>query len=165
LAIQVFQHDTFDDRQFRRVFTTLLNMFAAHAGCFVYHGGSNLQVRSETNRRLCQARFVKEQLLTVRHSIGDPTLTAVQIGQVLAMQSMMMATHCVHEFIAIKGEARPAAPVVATNVYMRSGNGWKMLLHHSRQEFVEETVRPRKSPKSPRSPRSPRMSQSMTFRR
>ena len=83
LAIQVFQHDTFDDRQFRRVFTTLLNMFATHAGCFVYHGGSNLQVRSESSRRLCQARFVKEQLLTVRHSIGDPTLTAVQIGQVL----------------------------------------------------------------------------------
>jgi ketosteroid isomerase-like protein len=61
---------------------------------------------------------------------GGARLT-VQIGQVLAMQSMMMATHCVHEFIAIKGEARPAAPVVATNVYMRSGNGWKMLLHHS----------------------------------
>ena len=61
---------------------------------------------------------------------GGARLT-VQIGQVLAMQSMMMATHCVHEFIAIKGEARPAAPVVATNVYVRSGNGWKMLLHHS----------------------------------
>lgn len=61
---------------------------------------------------------------------GGARLT-VQIGQVLAMQSMMMATHCVHEFIAIKGEARPAAPVVATNIYVRSGNGWKMLLHHS----------------------------------
>ena len=61
---------------------------------------------------------------------GGARLT-VQIGQVLAMQSMMMATHCVHEFIAIKGEARSAAPVVATNVYVRSGNGWKMLLHHS----------------------------------
>jgi len=42
-----------------------------------------------------------------------------------------MATHCVHEFIALKGEARPVAPVIATNVYVRSGNGWKMLLHHS----------------------------------
>jgi len=61
---------------------------------------------------------------------GGARLT-VQVGQVLAMQSMMMATHCVHEFIAIKGEARSAAPVVATNVYVRSGNGWKMLLHHS----------------------------------
>ncbi|MBL8383150.1 MAG: nuclear transport factor 2 family protein [Burkholderiales bacterium] len=56
---------------------------------------------------------------------------SVRIGNVLAMQSMMMATHCVHEFIGIKGEARPAAPVVATNVYVRSGNGWKLLLHHS----------------------------------
>ena len=61
---------------------------------------------------------------------GGARLT-VQVGQVRAMQSMMMATHCVHEFIALKGEARPVAPVVATNVYVRSGNGWKMLLHHS----------------------------------
>jgi ketosteroid isomerase-like protein len=59
------------------------------------------------------------------------TRLTVQVGQVVAMQSMMMTTHCVHEFIALKGEARPVAPVVATNVYVRSGNGWKMLLHHS----------------------------------
>ena len=56
---------------------------------------------------------------------------SVHVGQIQAMQSMMMATHCVHEFIALKGEARPLAPVIATNVYVRSGNGWKMLLHHS----------------------------------
>lgn len=56
---------------------------------------------------------------------------SVHVGQIQAMQSMMMATHCVHEFITLKGEARPPAPVIATNVYVRSGNGWKMLLHHS----------------------------------
>jgi uncharacterized protein (TIGR02246 family) len=56
---------------------------------------------------------------------------SVHVGQVLAMQSMMMATHCVHEFVAVRGESRPASPVVATNVYVRSGNGWKMVLHHS----------------------------------
>jgi ketosteroid isomerase-like protein len=56
---------------------------------------------------------------------------SVHVGQVLAMQSMMMATHCAHEFISVRGEPRPASPVVATNVYVRSGDGWKMLLHHS----------------------------------
>jgi uncharacterized protein (TIGR02246 family) len=61
---------------------------------------------------------------------GGPRLT-VHVGQVQALQSMMMVTHSVHEFIAARGESRPAAPVVATNVYMRSGNGWKMVMHHA----------------------------------
>lgn len=61
---------------------------------------------------------------------GGPRLT-VHVGQVQALHSMMMVTHSVHEFIAARGESRPAAPVVATNVYMRSGNGWKMVMHHA----------------------------------
>ena len=36
---------------------------------------------------------------------GGAQLT-VHVGQILAMQSMMMATHSVHEFIAVRGEAR-----------------------------------------------------------
>ena len=63
---------------------------------------------------------------------------SVHVGQIQAMQSMMMATHCVHEFITLKGEARPPAPVIATNVYVRSGNGWKMLLHHSSPSPIVE---------------------------
>lgn len=71
---------------------------------------------------------------------GGPRLS-VRVGNILAMQSMMMSTHCVHEFIGVKGEARPSAPVVATNVYVRSGNGWKMLLHHSSPSpKVEQTA-------------------------
>jgi uncharacterized protein (TIGR02246 family) len=61
---------------------------------------------------------------------GGPRLT-VHVGQLQALQSMMMVTHSVHEFISARGESRPAAPVVATNVYMRSGNGWKMVMHHA----------------------------------
>jgi ketosteroid isomerase-like protein len=57
-----------------------------------------------------------------------PRLT-VHVGQIMAMHSMMMATHSVHEFIAIRGEPRPVAPVVATNVYIRTGQGWRMVLH------------------------------------
>jgi ketosteroid isomerase-like protein len=61
---------------------------------------------------------------------GGSRLT-VHVAQLHAMQTMMMSTHCLHEYISMRGEARPAAPVVATNVYMRSGNGWKLVLHHS----------------------------------
>ena len=61
---------------------------------------------------------------------GGPRL-AVYVGQVMATQAMLMATHSVHEYIAMKGEPRPAHPVVATNVYVRSGNGWHMIVHHA----------------------------------
>ena len=77
---------------------------------------------------------------------GGPRLT-VHVGQVQALQSMMMVTHSVHEFIAARGESRPAAPVVATNVYMRSGNGWKMVMHHAspspKLERSSAAVRPK----------------------
>ena len=56
---------------------------------------------------------------------------AVVVGQVVGTQAMMMAVHSVHEFISMKGEPRPANPVVATNVYTRSGNGWRMIVHHA----------------------------------
>jgi uncharacterized protein (TIGR02246 family) len=56
---------------------------------------------------------------------------SVVVGQVIATQAMLMATHSVHEFISMKGEPRPAHPVVATNVYVRSGNGWRMIVHHA----------------------------------
>lgn len=61
---------------------------------------------------------------------GGPRLS-VHVGQVMATQAMMMAVHSVHEFISMKGEARPANPVVATNVYVRTGNGWRMVVHHA----------------------------------
>jgi uncharacterized protein (TIGR02246 family) len=61
---------------------------------------------------------------------GGPRLS-VYVGQVMATQAMLMAAHSVHEFIAMKGEPRPSHPVVATNVYIRSGNGWRMIVHHA----------------------------------
>jgi len=57
--------------------------------------------------------------------------------------------HSVHEFIAARGEARPQAPVVATNVYTRSGNGWKMIVHHaSPSPKVERSEPPASRPKT-----------------
>ena len=58
---------------------------------------------------------------------------SVVVGQIVGTQARMMAVHSVHEFISLKGQPRPANPVVATNVYVRSGNGWRMVLHHASQ--------------------------------
>jgi ketosteroid isomerase-like protein len=47
------------------------------------------------------------------------------------LSGMMLSIHSAHENILVQGEARPRAPVAVTNVYLRTGNGWRMLLHHA----------------------------------
>jgi ketosteroid isomerase-like protein len=51
-------------------------------------------------------------------------------GQVV-LSGMMLSVHSVYENILVQGEARARVPVAATNVYLRTGNGWRMLLHHA----------------------------------
>jgi hypothetical protein len=38
--------------------------------------------------------------------------------------------HSVHENFSRTGEARPMQAVVATNVYVRTASGWRMVAHH-----------------------------------
>jgi len=42
----------------------------------------------------------------------------------------MFAVHSVLESFVVEGQAQPAA-VVATNVYLRTPAGWRMLVHHA----------------------------------
>jgi len=61
---------------------------------------------------------------------GGPGLR-VQITQQVAATGMMVAVHSVHENITVAGENRPRPPVVATNVYLRTAAGWRMIVHHA----------------------------------
>ena len=58
----------------------------------------------------------------------------VSITQQVAISAMMLAVHSVHENFAVEGESRGDArplPVVATNVYLRTAAGWRMIVHHA----------------------------------
>ncbi len=55
----------------------------------------------------------------------------VHITQQVAITGMMIAVHSVHENFTVEGEARAQAPVVATNVYLRTAAGWRMIVHHA----------------------------------
>jgi hypothetical protein len=54
----------------------------------------------------------------------------VHVSNQVVLSGMMLSIHSVHENILVQGEPRARAPVVATNVYLRTGNGWRMVLHH-----------------------------------
>jgi uncharacterized protein (TIGR02246 family) len=55
----------------------------------------------------------------------------VHITQQVAVSGMMIAVHSVHENFTVEGEARAQAPVIATNVYLRTAAGWRMIVHHA----------------------------------
>ena len=61
---------------------------------------------------------------------GGPSMR-VQITQQVAATGMMVAVHSVLETITIAGEKRPRPPVIATNVYLRTPAGWRMVVHHA----------------------------------
>ena len=55
------------------------------------------------------------------------------IERQVAINGMMLAVHSVFERFVIpqaKPEAQPA-PIVATNVYLRTAAGWRMIVHHA----------------------------------
>lgn len=42
-----------------------------------------------------------------------------------------LSIHTVYEHATVAGDPRPAAPVFATNIYLLTDRGWRMLMHHA----------------------------------
>ena len=55
----------------------------------------------------------------------------IHITQQVAVTGMMIAVHSVHENFTVEGDARAQVPVIATNVYLRTAAGWRMIVHHA----------------------------------
>jgi uncharacterized protein (TIGR02246 family) len=71
----------------------------------------------------------------------------VHITQQVAVTGMMIAVHSVHENFTVEGDARAQVPVVATNVYLRTAAGWRMIVHHASPAPVQaEAAQPREPP-------------------
>ena len=58
----------------------------------------------------------------------------VQVSHLSTVSGVMFAVHSVQETFSIEG-ARPGdprpTPIVATNVYLRTASGWRMIVHHA----------------------------------
>ena len=55
----------------------------------------------------------------------------VKIAQHVTLSGMMVEVHSVHEVISVVGEEAARPPMVATNVYLRTAAGWRMVVHHA----------------------------------
>jgi len=81
---------------------------------------------------------------------GGPGMR-VQIGQQIVVSGMMVAVHSVYERITVAGEQRPRPPMMATNVYLRTPSGWRMVAHHASPAPGEPAVEP--APVDPTAPK------------
>ena len=61
---------------------------------------------------------------------GGPGMR-VRVTQQVVIAGVMLEVHSVHENITVAGEKRPRPPMVATNVYLRTAAGWRMIVHHA----------------------------------
>ena len=55
----------------------------------------------------------------------------VRLSDQSVLSGMMIVVHSLHENISVEGARRPSVPVVVTNSYLRTGNGWRMIVHHA----------------------------------
>jgi uncharacterized protein (TIGR02246 family) len=72
----------------------------------------------------------------------------LRIEQQVAISGMMLAVHSVFETFSIQGqkaEAQPL-PIVATNVYLRTAAGWRMIVHHASPAPTQPQAAPRDVP-------------------
>jgi uncharacterized protein (TIGR02246 family) len=70
----------------------------------------------------------------------------VRITQQVAISEMMIAVHSVHENFSLPGEPRAQTPIVATNVYLRTAAGWRMIVHHASPAPVQPEPASREAP-------------------
>ena len=72
---------------------------------------------------------------------SGPTMR-MRITQQVVIAGVMLEVHSVHENITIAGEQRPRPPMVATNVYLRTAAGWRMIAHHASPASVQPAAQP-----------------------
>ena len=47
------------------------------------------------------------------------------------VQTALTSIHTVHEYIYMNGDRRRRDPVIATNIYRLTSQGWRLILHHA----------------------------------
>jgi ketosteroid isomerase-like protein len=94
--------------------------------------------------RLCGQDQVRESWARI---FAGEARARVQIAEQVAVTGMMIAVHSVHERFVVEGNPAPV-PILATNVYLRTAAGWRMIVHHASPVPAQpEMAPPEDSPK------------------
>lgn len=80
-----------------------------------------------------------------RHIFAGAQSLRFDVREQHLLQAMMVSVHSVYEHIALAGETHARASIVATNIYMRTERGWRMMVHHASPAPAVEKVEPRRT--------------------
>ncbi len=67
-----------------------------------------------------------------------------------AIHGMMIAVHSVYEQISIAGQPPPRNPMLATNIYLRTDRGWRMVAHHAAPAPAPAAAETEQKPRAPK---------------
>ena len=79
-----------------------------------------------------------------RRIFGSAQSVRFQIREQHMLQAMMVSVHSVYEHITMADESRSRACIVATNIYMRTERGWRMMVHHASPAPAVDEDEPRR---------------------
>jgi ketosteroid isomerase-like protein len=71
-----------------------------------------------------------------------------RLGNQQAVNGMTLVIHSVYERISVAGQVQERNPVVATNIYMRTENGWRMVVHHASIAPASTPAEGKRAPKT-----------------
>ncbi|MBI4756004.1 MAG: nuclear transport factor 2 family protein [Betaproteobacteria bacterium] len=66
-----------------------------------------------------------------RQMFAQGTRLQIALSNPVHVQGLLISVHSVHEHVVVVGEDVRTPPVVATNIYLRGAEGWRMLAHHA----------------------------------
>jgi len=72
-------------------------------------------------------RAIRESWAGILH--GSLNLT-IRVELIMRVRRGPLAVHTVHEYLRT-GDVEPSRPIVATNVYLETDTGWRMITHHA----------------------------------
>jgi ketosteroid isomerase-like protein len=68
---------------------------------------------------------------TWRRILANGSPVQIEVSQAVTSASAMMAMHCIVERLGADGPGQRSTTLVATNIYVRGADGWRMVLHHA----------------------------------
>ena len=81
-----------------------------------------------TGQRLTGAAAIRDSWRGI--FANNPRLT-VRLSRAMRWSGMLLTVHNVVETLYLGDERKPHGPMLATNVFQRGTNGWRLLAHHS----------------------------------
>ncbi len=63
-----------------------------------------------------------------------------RLAEVSRTQDALLAVHVLNEYISVPGESAERQPMVATNIYQLTQDGWRMILHHASPVAIQNQL-------------------------